>query len=531
MLTSYRARLIFYITVLIGFLLATLSYSYIYSRDVILEQAEQNISNTARLLSGKINTEENELLHHATVIRDDPRIQEYMFMVTNIGAEANSLRKLFKRNFDWLPVNRAAFIDTKGRSLIDTEASDLNEIVQQHKQHSQDAIFYNWRKDGLEMIAWENIFYQGTLLGMIAVTRVLDTNWITQHHGYSGGHLFVEKNNIVQMSCLLDSNGKPFRPENSLISINNSAYQVRAIPLSGERENTSRLWYGMSEQELLLQLKGHQKIIFALAALGSLAILSIGLMMARNFNRPLKQLMQITRAVTQGALPSMDKASEANEIGALANRFSEMLQSLREKQQEIDTAHKQLKESAITDSLTGLHNRRYLKEVFPKLFAQAKRESLCLSGLMLDIDHFKKINDRHGHLTGDQCLAHMSKILKESCRASDYIFRMGGEEFLILSMGDNEQSAELLGEKICKVLATHPVRCKRALINMTTSVGVGQSEIELDAEAALTNLLFHADKALYAAKNSGRNQVIIFSNSLPDTSPLHCAEPKSQAAS
>jgi diguanylate cyclase (GGDEF)-like protein len=531
MLNSYRARLIFYSTVLVSFLLATLSYSYIYSRDVILEQAELNISNTARLLSGKIKAEENELLHHATVIRDDPRIQEYMFMVTSVGAEASALRQLYKRNFDWLPINKAVFIDLKGESLFDSETSGLATAVLEHMQHSQDAIFYHQEKNGLEMVAWESISYQGTPLGTIAVTHSLDNRWIRQHHGYSGGHLFVEKDNIVQMSCLLESEGKAFAPRNNSIVINGNTYQTRAISLAGEDMGTSRLWYGISEQELLAQLEKHRKIILALATVGGFAILIIGLLMARNFNRPLRQLMQITHAVTQGALPTMDKATEANEIGALSNRFSEMLQSLREKQQEIDKVHKQLKESAITDSLTGLHNRRHLKEVFPKLFAQAKRESHCLSGLMLDLDHFKKINDRHGHLTGDQCLIHMSKILKESCRASDHIFRMGGEEFLILSLSETPQGAELLAEKICTALAESPVRNKRALINMTTSVGVGQSEIELDAEAALTNLLFHADKALYAAKNAGRNQVIIFNNSLQDASPLHGAEPRSQAQS
>jgi len=283
--------------------------------------------------------------------------------------------------------------------------------------------------------------------------------------------------------------------------------------------STSHLWHGISEQEVLRQLKQHSQIILALAILGSLATLTVGLMIARDFNRPLNQLIEITRAVTRGTLPMMGRAVETNEIDTLSNRFSEMLQSLREKQEEIDRVHKRLEESAITDSLTGLHNRRYLKQIFPQLFAQAQRKTYCLSGLMLDLDYFKRINDQYGHLVGDQCLAHMGEVLKESCRASDYIFRMGGEEFLILSLSDTTQGGKILAEKIRDTLEKNPVTYKQALISMTTSIGIGFTENQLDAEAALTTLLFHTDKALYAAKNNGRNQVVIFNNALQNTSP------------
>jgi len=357
-------------------------------------------------------------------------------------------------------------------------------------------------------------------LGAVAVTHILNSGWLSQYQTYSGGHLFIEKNNLVQLSTLPKSEGKTFLPHGDSLILNGEIFQVRPIALSGEGMSSPHLWYGISEGEFLIQLKHHSQIIFMLASLGGLAILIMGFMIVRNFNRPLKQLMQITRAVTQGALPIMDKAVETNEIDTLSNRFSDMLQSLREKQEEVDRAHKRLEESAITDSLTGLHNRRYLKQIFPKLFAQTQREKHRLSGLMLDLDHFKRVNDRYGHLAGDQCLIQLGDILKESCRASDYIFRMGGEEFLILSLNDTTLGGELLAEKVRNALAKNPVMYKQALINMTASIGVGITENEMDAETALTSLLFHADKALYAAKNKGRNQVVIYS-SMKESSPMH----------
>lgn len=526
MLNTYRARLFFYTILLTTFLVATLSYSFIYSRDVILGQAEINIANTARLLTGNIEMEENELLHYAEVIRDDPRIQEYMFMITKVGADANALRKLFERNFGWLPVERFVFIDVDGRSQLNSSTenknTDLANAVQEHTRYSQNEIFYAQGNNGLELIAWAPIAYQDTLLGAVAVTHILNSGWLSQYQAYSGGQLFIEKNNIVQLSTLPESEGKTFLPRGDSTVLNDEVFQVRPIPLSGEGMSTPHLWYGISEGEFLTQLKQHSQIIFTLAFLGGLAILTMGFMIARNFNRPLKQLTQITRAVTQGALPMMDKAVETNEIDTLSNRFSEMLQSLREKQEEVDRAHKRLEESAITDSLTGLHNRRYLKQIFPNLFAQAQRENHCLSGLMLDLDFFKRVNDQYGHLAGDKCLVHLGDILKESCRASDYVFRMGGEEFLILSLGESALGGELLAEKVRNALAKSPVKYKQTLINMTASIGVGFTENERDAETALTNLLFHADKALYSAKNKGRNQVVIFSG-LEDTEPLHDA--------
>ena len=104
----------------------------------------------------------------------------------------------------------------------------------------------------------------------------------------------------------------------------------------------------------------------------------------------------------------------------------------------------------------------------------------------------------------------LSQLLKNSSRASDYVFRVGGEEFLILSLADTIQGGEMLAEKIRSTLETQPVIYKQTSINMTTSIGVSLADNNLGPEAALTNLLYHADKALYAAKNQGRNQVAIY---------------------
>jgi diguanylate cyclase (GGDEF)-like protein len=510
MLHTYRSRLIVYLFLLMTFLVATLSYSYIAARDTILKQSARNISNTARLITSNIKMEENELQHYASVIRDDPRIQEYMFIITNVGADTKALTQLFNRSFSWLPIKRSVFINSQGRAQLNNDNPGLAAAVQENIQAPGNGIFYFYGKYGLEMVAWASISYQNSALGTVAISRLIDKKWLSQQQNYSGSHLFIEKNNVVQLSTLRNSLGKTFRPYRNSIVINEHIYQVHAIPLSNEDKNSPHLWQGTSEHDVLSQLAKHSRQIFLLTILGSAAILLVGLVLARNFSTPLKQLTKITDAVSQGSIPDLKKSSETNELASLANHFSEMLNSLRKQQQEIDLAHKKLEQSAIIDSLTHLYNRRYLEQAFPKLLAQSQRDNHYLSGLMLDLDFFKKINDRHGHLAGDQCLSEVGRILKESCRASDYVFRMGGEEFLILSLVDNPQKSEQLAEKIRNRLEQSPILYKDRHITMTISIGLCQADNNLNPDAALTNLLFHTDTALYAAKHKGRNQVVSY---------------------
>jgi diguanylate cyclase (GGDEF)-like protein len=520
MFRTYRSRLILYTSLLLVLLGSTLAYTYYYSRNIILEEAESSFANTANLLTGNIEMEENELLHYAEVVRDDLRIQEYTFMVTKVGTDSEALNKLYQRSFGWLPVERCVIVSNGGRIILGEDNPDLAQAVLDHRDYSRNQIFYFQGSKGLELVTWAPISYQNTELGFVALTHILNSSWLAQHRSYSGGDLFIETNNIIQHSTLPESEGKAFIPRDGRVLLNNEVYRINPIPLASEGKGTPHLWHGVSEQELLTKLERHSSLALLLALTGFAAILVMGLMIIRNFNRPLTQLMQITQAVTQGTLPMLDKSAETNEIDTLANRFAEMLQALREKQEEIDLAHKRLEESAITDSLTELYNRRYLKQTFPKILAQSQRDGHYLSGLMLDLDHFKAINDECGHLAGDQCLIHMAALLKEISRASDYVFRVGGEEFLVLSISDSVTGGQVLAEKIRVALQERPCRFDGQTIAMTTSIGVSRADSELEPDTALTHLLFQADKALYQAKGSGRNQVVVFNHITQREKPL-----------
>ncbi len=174
------------------------------------------------------------------------------------------------------------------------------------------------------------------------------------------------------------------------------------------------------------------------------------------------------------------------------------------------THRKMLEQLAIYDDLTGIYNRRYFNKIIENEIRRIKREDSILSIAFIDIDYFKKYNDSYGHPKGDEVLKKVAKILKENClRASDHIFRVGGEEFILLFSGLSiEESIEFIKE-IIKAVKNLKIEHKSSTCNdyITISVGllVQSAKYLQDAEY----LYRYSDNALYKAKNSGRNQLVI----------------------
>jgi diguanylate cyclase (GGDEF)-like protein len=174
----------------------------------------------------------------------------------------------------------------------------------------------------------------------------------------------------------------------------------------------------------------------------------------------------------------------------------------------IDNAslHAKTKRMAITDALTGLHNNRYFKQVFPYELSRARRYSKPLSLIMIDIDHFKQLNDTYGHPKGDQVLAALGKVLSNSLRAADFSFRYGGEEFAVLLPETRLEGAflvaETLRDKVAKSLT--PLLGDNPEHSVTVSLGV--SCFPNDGNTT-EQLLKHADQCLYLAKKQGRSRV------------------------
>jgi len=164
--------------------------------------------------------------------------------------------------------------------------------------------------------------------------------------------------------------------------------------------------------------------------------------------------------------------------------------------------HKHLEVDVITDSMTKLHNRSYFNQVVKSQINLSKRYNFSFSLVLLDIDHFKMVNDDFGHPVGDKVLIKFSELLRENVRDVDYVFRLGGEEFAIIAPQCTSAQSRNLAEKFRDLVSNADFSIGRPL---TISIGVSQ----FNDHDTSDELFIRTDKALYQAKESGRNTVII----------------------
>jgi two-component system, cell cycle response regulator len=172
---------------------------------------------------------------------------------------------------------------------------------------------------------------------------------------------------------------------------------------------------------------------------------------------------------------------------------------------ELEKLNRKLENLAVRDGLTGLYNRRYLKEELDRLFSQTIRYNLELSCILLDLDYFKKINDTYGHAFGDLVLVQFAEILKKRVRKADIAARYGGEEFVVLLPGTNSSGAACLAEKIRSLTSQHIF--SDGITSTHVHISVGISSWKVDKPENPDKLVSFADEALYTAKESGRNRV------------------------
>jgi len=172
-----------------------------------------------------------------------------------------------------------------------------------------------------------------------------------------------------------------------------------------------------------------------------------------------------------------------------------------------------LRKQIYRDPLTACKNRNYFYDVAPALVKRAESQDLQVCMLVCDIDHFKQINDKHGHLAGDKALNHFSQLLRSQLCGDDVLIRMGGEEFLILLIGYDIDKAAHWANALCRYVAAHPLNYKAHDIQLTASFGL----LAMPPKADLFEIIGEADQALYQAKNQGRNQVVMFQSDTTQT--------------
>jgi diguanylate cyclase (GGDEF)-like protein len=193
------------------------------------------------------------------------------------------------------------------------------------------------------------------------------------------------------------------------------------------------------------------------------------------------------------------KRFSKRDLERIEHSISSLMPALRNALKYLDAM-----QTATRDALTGVGNRIALEITAEREIAIARRTNQPTTILVLDIDHFKRINDRYGHSAGDRVLVETARRLRESCRESDSIFRFGGEEFVVLLSQTEENGAFAIAERIRTAIATMSTQYEQAGIHITVSIGIAC----LNRGEGLHAWFDRADRALYLAKQAGRNRVV-----------------------
>jgi diguanylate cyclase (GGDEF)-like protein len=217
----------------------------------------------------------------------------------------------------------------------------------------------------------------------------------------------------------------------------------------------------------------------------------------------------------EGALKQLAALRVSHQIET-AQRDSEIHRLQKEKLQiELDEhkrVHAILEDLATRDPLTNLFNRRHFINLAEQEWKRAMRYKHPLCALMMDVDHFKEINDQHGHSSGDKALTTVANVIRSSLRTTETAGRYGGDEFIILLPETTPANGLLVAKRICQTVTDYTISSDVGIIELTLSIGVACATKENRMMTrSLSELLNHADKALYSAKKAGRGQALLYS--------------------
>lgn len=375
------------------------------------------------------------------------------------------------------------------------------------------------------------------ILGALIVTfdlRDIQSNLKDKIKSPPGDVLLLDKDGNV----MLASDAAIVNPENPVsfdpavierLRNNPGEYEIFQGP---RHEKVAGLAY-MSEKPLItiIATRSHQLIyafweqqrnlFVGLISIIILVVAAIAFQMSHAIVVPLRRLIDATGKIVQGDLNVELTSTQRNELGQLTQMFNQMTNQLRLDQAKIEEASAAMQQKnalletlSVTDSLTGLFNRNKLNAIINDQLARYERNKRPFSVLMIDVDHFKTLNDSLGHVAGDEIIAGIARKISQSIRNVDFAARFGGDEFIIILADTAISEALKTAERIRAHAASVHCGTISKTLKVTLSIGVIQSEPE---DISLTILLSRVDGALYEAKRSGRDRV-------------YCVQPKSDSA-
>lgn len=352
-------------------------------------------------------------------------------------------------------------------------------------------------------------------IGMLALTRAVDDLYIdtadmqlhqerlVRHerskigtdHAAVGGWLLKRWNFPNRLEQGVAASHSPDR----VPKIHENGKFVRCVALSG------------LFAEAYLNPKGERH--FKELATGALKLLGISknqladLMEVMNEQIPTIETVFETKLIDNSSETILEEAREVLMLRSL--RTLQVVDDLHDKAAHLETRTKELEESSQRDALTGLYNRGHLDEFLANAFKVAGERGEPLSVAFADLDHFKSVNDTHGHQVGDQLLVSIAKMLEKNTRSADLVARYGGEEFILVFPGTDKALVAMICERIVKAIAAETYDFVEDALSVTISIGYA-THGENMSFSSIDEFVHAADTALYTAKMEGRNRSVEF---------------------
>ncbi|MDH5784323.1 MAG: diguanylate cyclase [Chromatiales bacterium] len=428
-----------------------------------------------------------------------------------------------------LNIHHMQFIDTSGKTLW-IRSIDLNGDASQLKSVSADSVTLTNKllpapkEPEEESQSVSGIVINNGNIMAISSRHILHSN----NHGPSYGYLifgrYLQENTLKDLTQLNLSfkdtrklNNTDVEPSDSdpLISFLTDNQQIITRMIIEDIYGSHAFTIEIAYQRHITQ---EGKNVINLSALSAIAvgvatIALIIFLINNNILTPLSTILQQIQNISTSL--NYNKRviySNRDEFGQLSTSINTLLDTIQSKTDSLNDLNDELLRLSLHDPLTGIANRRMFDQEFAKEWNRHRRDKSSLSVIMCDIDYFKKYNDTYGHQQGDDCIIQVANILKSSLnRASDIVARYGGEEFVILMIDANIQDGKQLAEKILHNLSTANIEHKGSSISEHITMSFGVASLVPDASGSTDILLRHADKALYSAKQNGRNQICLYS--------------------